>query len=97
MEELTGFQRDLLCVLCGLDEPKGMAVQEELTDYYGSEVLHARVYQNLDSLVESGLVQKGERDSRTNFYRVTEDGRQAVRDRIEWKRQYLEGATLDAD
>lgn len=97
MEQLTGFQRDLLCVLCGLDEPKGMAVQEELTDYYGSEVLHARVYQNLDSLVEQGFVQKGEQDSRTNYYRVTDDGRRAVTDRIEWKRQYLDAARPDAD
>ena len=97
MEELTGFQRDLLCVLCGLDEPKGMAVQEELTDYYGSEVLHARVYQNLDSLVERGFVQKGEQDSRTNYYRVTEEGRRTVTDRIEWERQYLDAAASDAD
>ncbi|WP_232688240.1 archaellum operon transcriptional activator EarA family protein [Halobacterium zhouii] len=97
MEELTGFQWDLICVLCGLDEPKGMTVQEELTEYYGSEVLHARVYQNLDSLVESGLVEKGEQDSRTNFYRVTDDGRRVLAERIEWKRQYLDASPVDAD
>jgi DNA-binding PadR family transcriptional regulator len=97
MEELTGFQRDLLCVLCGLDEPKGMTVQEELSDYYGSEVLHARVYQNLDSLVEQGFIQKGEQDSRTKFYRITDAGREAVTDRIEWKQQYLDSATIDAN
>ncbi|WP_336037035.1 PadR family transcriptional regulator [Halobacterium yunchengense] len=94
-DETTGFQRDLLCVLSGLDEPKGMAVQEELEDYYGSEVLHARVYQNLDSLVDAGLVEKGERDSRTNFYRITDDGREAIRNVIEWKREYT--ADVEAD
>jgi PadR family transcriptional regulator PadR len=94
-DETTGFQRDLLCVLYGLDDPKGMEVQAELEEYYGSEVLHARVYQNLDSLVERGLVEKGERDSRTNYYRITDDGQATIRDVVEWKRQYTEGVEAD--
>jgi DNA-binding PadR family transcriptional regulator len=94
-DEMTGFQRDLLCILCGMDDPKGMEVQSELEDYYGSEVLHARVYQNLDSLVERDLVEKGERDSRTNYYRITDAGRDLIEDVITWKRQYTEGVTAD--
>ena len=97
MDELTGFQRDILCVLCGLDEPKGMAVQSELESYYGSEVLHARVYQNLNSLAEAGLIEKGERDSRTNYYRVTDDGHDAMADLVSWKRQYLDASGVSAD
>lgn len=94
-DETTGFQRDILCVLCGLEEPKGMEIQSELESYYGSDVLHARVYQNLDSLAERGLVEKGERDERTNYYRITDAGREAVRDVIEWKREYT--ADVEAD
>lgn len=94
-DETTGFQRDLLCVLYGLDDPKGMEVQSELEEYYGSEVLHARVYQNLDTLVEQGLVEKGERDSRTNYYRITDAGRDAIESVIEWKRQYTDGVEAD--
>jgi DNA-binding PadR family transcriptional regulator len=94
-DELTGFQRDVLCVLYGVDDPKGMTVQSELEEYYGSEVLHARVYQNLDSLVERGFVEKGEHDSRTNYYRITDAGREAIEDVIEWKRQYT--ADLETD
>jgi DNA-binding PadR family transcriptional regulator len=94
-DETTGFQRDLLCVLYGMDDPKGMEVQSELEDYYGSEVLHARVYQNLDSLVERDLVEKGERDSRTNYYRITDAGRDLIEDVITWKRQYTDGVSAD--
>lgn len=97
MEELTGFQRDLLCVLCGLDDPKGMTIQSELEEYYGGEVLHARVYQNLDSLEESGFVEKGERDSRTNYYTITPAGREEVEERIGWKRQYLDDSPVEVD
>ncbi|MCD2199205.1 PadR family transcriptional regulator [Halobacterium sp. KA-4] len=94
-DETTGFQRDILCVLCGLDDPKGMEIQSELESYYGSEVLHARVYQNLDSLAERGLVEKGERDSRTNYYRITDAGRDAVQDVLAWKRTYTEDVHAD--
>lgn len=94
-DETTGFQRDILCVLCGLDDPKGMEIQSELESYYGSEVLHARVYQNLDSLAERGLVEKGARDSRTNYYRITDAGRDAIRDVLAWKRTYTEDVQTD--
>lgn len=30
MEELSEFQRDLLYVIAGLDEPKGLAIKETL-------------------------------------------------------------------
>ncbi|NIS30845.1 MAG: PadR family transcriptional regulator, partial [Actinobacteria bacterium] len=40
----TGFQRDLLYVVAGLEDPKGLAVKAELDDYYGSEINHGRLY-----------------------------------------------------
>jgi len=68
MYDLTGFQRDLLYVTAGLDEPHGLAIKEDLEDYYEKEIHHGRLYPNLDTLVEKGLVEKGEKDRRTNIY-----------------------------
>ncbi|MFO7907959.1 MAG: helix-turn-helix transcriptional regulator [Pirellulaceae bacterium] len=46
----------------------GLAIKEELEDYYEKEIHHGRLYPNLDTLVEKGLVEKGQRDRRTNYY-----------------------------
>lgn len=95
LDSVTGFQRDLLFVLCGHDEPKGLTVQRELADYYGTDVSPTRVYQNLDSLAEDGLVEKGTRDSRTNYYRITESGRELLSERLAWKREYADPVESD--
>lgn len=58
MHDLTGFQRDLLLVIGGLDEPKGLDVNETLEEYSGSEIRHGRLYPNLDTLVDKGLVKR---------------------------------------
>lgn len=89
MEELTGFQRDLLYVIAGLDEPHGLGVKEELEHYYGTEINPGRLYPNLDALVDAGLVRKGTRDRRTNTYEITPDGADHIEARQEWKGQYL--------
>ncbi|AHZ24689.1 PadR family transcriptional regulator (plasmid) [Haloferax mediterranei ATCC 33500] len=90
MFDLTGFQRDLLYVMAGLDEPHGLAIKEELEDYYETEIHHGRLYPNLDTLVEKGLVDKGEKDRRTNSYRLTARGRREIEARNEWEQQYLD-------
>jgi PadR family transcriptional regulator, regulatory protein PadR len=59
MEDLTGFQRDLLYVIAGLDEPHGLTINEEGEKYYDKEVHHERLYPNLDTLVGKRLVSKG--------------------------------------
>jgi len=89
MYDLTGFQRDLLVVISGLDEPHGLAIKEELEDYYESEVNHGRLYPNLDELVEKGLVEKGEKDRRTNVYHLTQRGDRELDARQEWESQYV--------
>ena len=89
MHDLTGFQRDLLYVIAGLDEPHGLAIQEELEGYYESEVNHGRLYPNLDTLVEKGLVEKGQRDRRTNFYTLTRRGERELDARQDWESQYV--------
>ena len=60
MYDLTGFQRDLLTVTAGIEEPHGLAIKDELEDYHELEIHHGRLYPNLDTLVEKGLVEKGE-------------------------------------
>jgi PadR family transcriptional regulator PadR len=88
MHDLTGFQRDLLYVIAGLGEPKGLAIKEELADYYEGEINHGRLYPNLDTLVEKGLVSKGTIDDRTNSYSLSRRGTQEIRDRREWEDEY---------
>ncbi len=88
MYDLTGFQRDCLYVIAGQDEPHGLAIKDELEEYYESEIHHGRLYPNLDTLVEKGLVEKGERDRRTNMYTVTRRGQREIDARREWEEQY---------
>lgn len=85
MYDLTGFQRDLLYVVAGLDEPHGLAVKEELEKYYEKEIHHGRLYSHLDTLVE-----KSEKDRRTNEYRLTKRGRREIKARKGWESQYTE-------
>lgn len=89
MYDLTGFQRDLMYVIAGLHEPHGIAIKKELEDYYEQEIHHGRLYPNLDTLVDKGLVKKSEKDRRTNEYTMTRRGRQEIEARQDWKTQYI--------
>ncbi|SEO75300.1 Transcriptional regulator PadR-like family protein [Halorientalis persicus] len=89
MYDLTGFQRDLLYVVAGQDEPHGLAIKDELEDDYEKEIHHGRLYPNLDTLVEKGLLEKGEQDRRTNYYIVTTRGQRELEARRDWEDQYL--------
>jgi DNA-binding PadR family transcriptional regulator len=96
MHDLTGFQRDILYVTAGLDEPHGLRIKEELEKYYESEIQHGRLYPNLDTLVEAGLLDKGEIDKRTNSYTVTDSGLEVIEARTAWENQYLDEELLPA-
>ena len=92
MGDLTGFQRDILYVLAGLENesrPYGLAVKNELDQHYAGEINHGRLYPNLDELVEMGLIEKGTLDDRTNSYTLTEHGRREIETRREWEDQYI--------
>ena len=81
--DLTAFQQNILTILA--EEPMyGLAIKRELESYYGSEVNHGRLYPNLDDLVDDGLVEKSELDKRTNQYELTEEGHEAVLNRLDW-------------
>lgn len=93
MTGLTAFQRDLLTTVTYLGKPHGLAVQRSLAETYGQEINHGRLYPNLDELVERGLLEKGERDKRTNWYRVTDAGMRALTAHGQW----LDGAIIADD
>jgi len=86
--DLTGFQRDLLYVIAGSDQPSGQTVKQKL-DTHINNVNHGRLYPNLDELVDHGLVEKGSQDQRTNYYQLTPSGEQLLVRRREWENQYL--------
>ncbi|MGB9966250.1 PadR family transcriptional regulator [Halobacterium hubeiense] len=90
MHDLTGFQRDILYVIADFEEPHGLALKDELEDYYEQEINHGRLYPNLDNLVDKGLVEKGELDKRTNVYTLTQRGEREIAARRDWESQYVD-------
>jgi len=90
MDDLTGFQRDLLVVAAGMEEPNGLDIKDDLEDYYTGDINHGRLYPNLDTLVEKGLVEKGQRDRRTNYYTLTRRGRREIEARTDWEAEYID-------
>ncbi|MFP9193171.1 PadR family transcriptional regulator [Natrialbaceae archaeon A-CW1-1] len=90
MDDLTGFQRDLVYVIAGAERPSGQEVKEEVEQYYGSEINHGRLYPNLDTLVNKELVEKGQLDRRTNYYALADSGKQRIQERREWETQYVD-------
>jgi PadR family transcriptional regulator PadR len=93
MFDLTAFQRDLLFVIAGRDQPHGLALKEVLEQSYDTEINHGRLYPNLDDLVEAGLVEKGQIDRRTNSYTITDTGMALIEERRSWEDAVLEGSS----
>ncbi|SDC06562.1 PadR family transcriptional regulator [Natrinema hispanicum] len=84
--DLTGFQRDALEAIARLERDGetcyGLAIKRRLEPQHG-EITHGRLYPNLDSLVDRGLVEKSALDKRTNEYMLTSDGRGLLLQRVE--------------
>jgi predicted transcriptional regulator len=88
--DLTAFQQHILFALRGCEEgrydgdapggAKGLAIKQilETDEWYGEEINHGRLYPNLDTLVDHGLVAKSELDKRTNHYELTDDGLEVI-------------------
>lgn len=77
--DLTDFQqqalREIGCLQATADAvPYGLAIKEALEAYYGESVNHGRLYPNLDTLAERGLIEKGDLDRRTHTYKLTHAG-----------------------
>lgn len=90
MQDLTSFQRDMLYAIAGLDESYGLAIKRELEEYYQKEIHPGRLYPNLDTLADKGLVKKGQYDKRTNAYTLTARGRREIEGRREWENEHIE-------
>ena len=79
MAQTTAFKYEVLVAAAALDEPSGQDIRRwieqnqnpTLTD----DVNHGRLYPNLEKLVDDGLLQKGEQNKRTNYYVLTDAGR----------------------
>jgi DNA-binding PadR family transcriptional regulator len=95
MDDLTGFQRDLLVVAAGLEEPNGLDIKADLEEYYAGDVNHGRLYPNLDTLVDKGLLEKAKADERTNRYVLTDRGRRELQSRRDWEDRYLAAGVDD--
>ncbi len=87
MHDLTEFQRDLLFVIAGLDEPSGLEIKDELEEYYQENVRHGRLYPNLDTLVNARFVNKGQQDKRTNKYVLLDRGKREILTHMKWQLQ----------
>jgi PadR family transcriptional regulator PadR len=90
MDDLTGFQRDLLYVIAGHDGMHGLGVKDVLEADFDTTVDHGQLYPNLDAVVEMDLVEKGIQDRRTNTYTLTDRGRRELAARRQWEDQCLE-------
>lgn len=56
LEDWTTFRRNLQYVIAGLDTPKGLVIKSELDEYYSQEIHPGRLYPNLDTLVDKGVL-----------------------------------------
>jgi DNA-binding PadR family transcriptional regulator len=92
LRTLTGVQRDLLWVAWGLNSPSGQEIKAEYQRHENAgDLTHSRLYPNLDTLVEEGLLNKSQRNRRTNEYDLTADGRDWLRRRQSWTESRGEG------
>lgn len=74
MRELTRFQRDLLRAAAVCGPSSGQTIKRQVMDWYDREITHGQLYPNIDTLVQAGLLSKGQIDRRTNEYRLTTAG-----------------------
>jgi len=79
--DLSRFQLEILFVLATKPDESdyGLGIKEALQGFYGEEVNHGRLYPNLDTLVDEGLLKKSELDKRTNSYQLTNEGKTLIR------------------
>ncbi|MFQ3475983.1 PadR family transcriptional regulator [Halonotius sp. F2-221B] len=85
MKELSAFQRDLLFVIDGMDEPYGLGIKADLEAYRETTINPGQLYPNLNALVEKGYLTKQQKDDRTNLYVPTDRVARAIADRRAWE------------
>jgi len=90
--DLTGFQRDLLREVAAHEAPNGLTLEDALSDDY-PDLAHARVCQNLDSLVDADCITKHRVDGRSNAYYLTTTGETALQNAVDRLTAALEATT----
>lgn len=91
MHDLTAFERDLMWVIAGFDDPPiGLRIKEQTGDYYGEEINHGRLYPSLDKLADRDLIDKTAANKRANHYELTADGKTALARRLDWEQDQTE-------
>lgn len=89
---LSKFKLRILALLASHDDaPKGVTLKRELRSYYGRDVNHGQLYQNLNELVDDGYVAKGAKVKRTNAYSLTHEGREVLASEISWLLEQVPG------
>lgn len=76
--DLNAFKRDTLFVLASIDDPTGANVQRALEAMYRKPINQGQLYPSLDELHENGLIDKMDRDKKTNEYLLTRRGRHVI-------------------
>lgn len=83
-DDWTKFQVDLAYKIANADEPQnGAALKERLRREYDEAINHGRLYPNLGTLVERGIVEKYAVDNRENHYVLTDAGRERLEEDLE--------------
>jgi len=95
MHQLTGFQRDLLYCAASLDDPYGLEIGREVEQYSSLNLNNGRLYQNLNTLAEKGLINKKQKDDRTILYMITPDAKEIIENRQKWENRKLEEAEIE--
>jgi DNA-binding MarR family transcriptional regulator len=97
---LTRFQIEQLATVARLSTTNtvasGAAIQGVLTNYLDEKIHPPRIYQNLDDLVEVGVLTRSQHDGRTDEYELTEAGDNLLLDRIQWLADQLGLQVVDA-
>lgn len=89
IEELTGFQRDLLYAIAGREEPHGLALKDDSKRTMTRRFITGDSTPTLTRSSTRGLVEKNQRDRRTNAYVLTQRGQREIDAHRDWEAQYL--------
>lgn len=88
--DLSKFQVRCLATIAQQDR-YGLGIKREVETYYKREQNHGRLFPNLDKLADLGLLEKGQRDRRTNNYTITQLGEAVLEHELEWLVEQING------
>lgn len=73
-----------------MEAPNGLEIIDNFQSYYDDEVHHDRLYSNLDTLAEMGLIEVDEKDRGATEYPITESGLDEITAHRIWESEYIE-------